>query len=155
MGCSEYGYVRLYLYKVKLQVRKLTRIDHLTWIQSWMTTLTNHPSLQLPTSPEYKTRDPFLSLSIQIYITASNPTEDTIIIHDNPWTRTASPNVPVCIDWGKPDFSMTVESAKTKQVGAMAVSVCGPGGMGDDVRRAVREKQGGRVMDLYEESFSW
>lgn len=50
---------------------------------------------------------------------------------------------------------MTVESAKTNQVGAMAVSVCGPGGMGDDVRRAVRERQGGRVMDLYEESFSW
>lgn len=37
----------------------------------------------------------------------------------------------------------------------MAVSVCGPGAMGDDVRRAVRERQGGTVVDLYEESFSW
>lgn len=50
---------------------------------------------------------------------------------------------------------MIMEGAKAEQVGAMAVSICGPGGMGDDVRRAVRERQGRRVMDLYEESFSW
>lgn len=161
MGCSKYGYVHLYLYKARSQVRKLTRIDHLTWIQSWITTLTNHPSLQ-PTTPEYKaqnqnpsTTSSLLSLSIQIFITASNPIDDTIITHDIPWTRTAPPNVPVCIDWGKPDFSMIMEGAKAEQVGAMAVSICGPGGMGDDVRRAVRERQGRRVMDLYEESFSW
>jgi len=44
------------------------------------------------------------------------------------------------------------------QVGAMAVSVCGPGAMGDDVREAVRgmlQGEGAKRVDLFEEAFSW
>lgn len=120
-------------------------IDHLTWIQSWMPTLMSHPSLQTSTIP----------LSIHIYITAPQSTTDEYVTSPNPWAHHAPPNVPVTINWGKPDFTYILENAKMCQVGAMAVSVCGPGAMGDDVRRAVRERQGGTVVDLYEESFSW
>lgn len=42
-----------------------------------------------------------------------------------------------------------------EQVGAMAVSVCGPGAMGDDVREAVRGVQERKTVDLFEETFSW
>ena len=41
------------------------------------------------------------------------------------------------------------------QIGAMGVSVCGPGGLSDEVRRAVRKRQGIRNVDFVEESFSW
>ncbi len=37
----------------------------------------------------------------------------------------------------------------------MAVSVCGPGALGDDVRGAVRRGMGGRNMDFLEEGFGW
>ncbi|KIW94177.1 uncharacterized protein Z519_05493 [Cladophialophora bantiana CBS 173.52] len=44
-----------------------------------------------------------------------------------------------------------------RQIGAMYVSVCGPGGLADDVRDAVREhlKTGDTDLEFYEESFSW
>lgn len=42
-----------------------------------------------------------------------------------------------------------------QQTGAMAVSVCGPGGMSDEVRKVVRDVQGSRkTVDFYEEAFS-
>lgn len=123
-----------------------------------MTSLVNHPALRCP--PELKEASsyfelPEFSVSIQVYVTAPQSTTDDYITSDTPWAHRASPYVPVCIEWGKPDFGLIVESAKAQQVGAMAVNVCGPGGMGDDVRAAVRTKQGGKIVDLYEESFSW
>ena len=124
-----------------------------------MTSLTNHPLLQEHTECKESTSAyfelPEFSLSIQVYVTASEATTDDYITSNTPWAHTASPRVPVCIEWGKPEFGLIVESAKAQQVGAMAVSVCGPGGMGDDVRSAVRSNQGGKIVDLYEESFSW
>jgi hypothetical protein len=41
------------------------------------------------------------------------------------------------------------------QVGAMCVTVCGPGGFSGDVREATRKVQEGRVVDFVEESFTW
>lgn len=105
----------------------------------------NHPALQTST----------FTLSIHIYVTAPQSTTDEYVTSPNPWAHHAPPNIPVTINWGKPDFGYIVENAKMCQVGAMAVTVCGPGAMGDDVRRAVRGRQGGKVVDLYEESFSW
>lgn len=40
------------------------------------------------------------------------------------------------------------------QVGAMAVTVCGPGGFSDSVRAAVRRRVGLRSIDFFEEAFS-
>ena len=48
-----------------------------------------------------------------------------------------------------------LEKEKEDQIGAMAVSVCGPGGLGDSVREAVRNVQGEKTVDLFEETFSW
>ncbi|KAG9195191.1 hypothetical protein G6011_00311 [Alternaria panax] len=41
------------------------------------------------------------------------------------------------------------------QIGAMAVSVCGPRGFSDSVRVAVRRRVGVRSIDLFEEAFSY
>ncbi|PYI14656.1 hypothetical protein BO99DRAFT_426171 [Aspergillus violaceofuscus CBS 115571] len=83
----------------------------------------------------------------------------------SPWPSVAPASVPVAIHTGKPCFDEIVQTEMARQVGAMAVSICGPGAMGDDVRRTVRECQGsghgqggggpGLRVDLYEESFSW
>ncbi|KAH8692602.1 ferric reductase like transmembrane component-domain-containing protein [Talaromyces proteolyticus] len=69
------------------------------------------------------------------------------------WTKLTT--APITISLGKPLFRQLLEREMAQQVGAMAVSVCGPGGMSDEVRKAVREVQGRKAVDLFEESFSW
>ena len=66
-----------------------------------------------------------------------------------------SPSATVTMVPGKPEVGMLVQEECKGQVGAMAVGVCGPGGLGDDVRAAVRGVQGRRNVDLMEESFGW
>ncbi|KAE8379809.1 ferric reductase NAD binding domain-containing protein [Aspergillus bertholletiae] len=131
-------------------------IDHLEWIQPWMTSLLNHPALEVPTEQKDHTyfQFPEFSLSIQIYLTSSESTDD-YSLDESPWTVSAPPSVPISVVFGRPCFDHILESEKAQQVGAMAVSVCGPGGMGDDVRKSVRDHQGTHTIDLYEESFSW
>lgn len=51
------------------------------------------------------------------------------------------------------DACVAMESRE--RVGAMGVGVCGPGGLGDDVRDAVRRRQVGRNIDFLEEGFGW
>lgn len=48
-----------------------------------------------------------------------------------------------------------VEEEFEKRVGAMAVTVCGPGAFADEVRMAARERVQEGVLDFVEESFSW
>ncbi|EED19739.1 conserved hypothetical protein [Talaromyces stipitatus ATCC 10500] len=71
------------------------------------------------------------------------------------WTQLSSPTAPVTINLGKPLFRQILDREIAQQIGAMAVSVCGPGGMGDEVRKAVREVQGRKTVEFFEESFSW
>ncbi|KAF2623249.1 hypothetical protein BU25DRAFT_478435 [Macroventuria anomochaeta] len=47
-----------------------------------------------------------------------------------------------------------VDEQVLAQVGAMAVTVCGPGGFNDSVRAAVRRRVGLRNIDFFEEAFS-
>ena len=56
---------------------------------------------------------------------------------------------------GKPDVDALVGTETREMVGAMGVAVCGPGGLADDVRWAVRRRQGSRNIDLLEEGFGW
>jgi predicted ferric reductase len=42
-----------------------------------------------------------------------------------------------------------------ERVGAMCVTVCGPGSLADNVREAVRDVQEVGVVDFIEESFTW
>jgi predicted oxidoreductase len=56
---------------------------------------------------------------------------------------------------GRPNVDTLIGKEVELQAGAIVVSVSGTGGMADDVRRAVRKRQGVSNIDLVEESFSW
>jgi predicted ferric reductase len=57
---------------------------------------------------------------------------------------------------GRPNIPMLLLREVQEQMGAMCVTVCGPGGLADDVRGAVRGVQDhGNVVDFIEESFTW
>ncbi|THW13863.1 ferric reductase like transmembrane component [Aureobasidium pullulans] len=105
--------------------------EHLEWIRPWMTEI-----LAME-----KRRD---CLRILLFVTRPKSTKE---IH--------SPSASVQMFPGKPDVGALISAEQAKQVGAMAVSVCGTGGLGDDVRRAVRERCEKTTIDFYEESFTW
>ena len=104
--------------------------EHLEWIRPWMTSI-----LALD-----KRRD---ILRIQLFVTRPRSTKE---IH--------SPSATVQMFPGRPNIDTVVEMESESQVGAMGVSVCGPGGLADEVRKAVRTRQN-RNIDFIEESFSW
>ena len=105
--------------------------EHLEWIRPWMTEI-----LALP-----RRRD---VLRIQLFVTRPRSTKE---IH--------SPSATVQMFPGKPNMETLIEMEARDQVGAMGVSVCGPGALTDDVRAAVRRRQGRRNIDLVEEGFGW
>ncbi|KAL4946078.1 hypothetical protein BDV06DRAFT_168716 [Aspergillus oleicola] len=129
-----------------------------------------------------------LDVKIQIFVTTRFATDDSIASStsplssdtsspsdsasrsnfnalEQPWAYTFPPTVCVSIIDGKPCFAHILQSEQRARIGAMAVSVCGPGGMGDDVRGAFRRlsdgsgsgtgRKGAGKVDLYEETFSW
>lgn len=57
---------------------------------------------------------------------------------------------------GRPNVPTLLKKEVEEQIGAMCVTVCGPGALADDVRAAVREVQDeNSVVDFVEESFTW
>jgi hypothetical protein len=84
-----------------------------------------------------------------------SPDKSTNSLPSKDWTQLGSPAVPVIINICKPLFRQVLEREMAQQIGAMAVSVCGPGGMGDEVRKAVRDIQGRKAVEFFEECFSW
>ncbi|KAL4884251.1 ferric reductase like transmembrane component-domain-containing protein [Aspergillus karnatakaensis] len=127
-------------------------LDHLSWIHPWMTSIFEHPAIRCKEQHPFRSQG--LSVSIQVYLTDRHCSEEYTPT-ESPWAFCAPPGVTVSIGYGKPCFGHILETEKENQIGAMAVSVCGPGSMGDDVRSSVRQAQGGKVIDLYEETFSW
>ncbi|MCJ1439934.1 MAG: hypothetical protein MMC23_000415 [Stictis urceolatum] len=105
--------------------------EHLEWIRPWMSHI-----LALD-----RRRD---ILRIQLFVTRPRSTKE---IH--------SPSATVQMFPGRPNVETLIGLECENMTGAMAVSVCGTGGLADDVRRAVRGWQGRRNVDLVEESFSW
>lgn len=105
--------------------------EHLEWIRPFMTSI-----LALD-----KRRD---VLRIQLFITRPRSTKE---IH--------SPSATVQMFPGKPNVDTLVQMECEHQIGAMGVSVCGTGSLTDDVRDAVRSRQGWRNIDFFEESYSW
>ncbi|OQE18874.1 hypothetical protein PENFLA_c020G01723 [Penicillium flavigenum] len=133
-------------------------LDHLTWIQTFMAEILGHESLTSPINPNGHSyfQFPRLLLSISLHVTSHKDTvEEYIPQPDLLWMQCAPPSVPVSIHHGKPCIQSVLEKEKADQIGAMAVSVCGPGGLGDSVREAVRNVQGEKTVDLFEETFSW
>ncbi|KAL8773003.1 MAG: hypothetical protein Q9209_002023 [Squamulea sp. 1 TL-2023] len=105
--------------------------EHLEWIRPWMTTI-----LAMD-----KRRD---ILRIQLFVTRPRSTKE---IH--------SPSATVQMFPGKPNVDTLIEMEAENQIGAMGVSVCGTGGLSDDVRAAVRRRQGVRNIDFLEQGFTW
>lgn len=105
--------------------------EHLEWIRPWMTAILGME----------KRRD---ILKILLFVTRPRSTKE---IH--------SPSSSVQMFPGKPDVGALIQKEQEKQIGAMAVSTCGTGGLADDVRRAVRERCERTEMDFFEEAFSW
>lgn len=117
--------------------RKITLVwiiqspEHLEWIRPWMTQILGME----------KRRD---ILKILLFITRPRSTKE---VH--------SPSASVQMFPGKPDVGALIEKEQATQIGAMAVSVCGTGGLADDVRKATRDRCQGTEMDFFEEAFSW
>ncbi|KAF9252903.1 hypothetical protein DTO006G1_2140 [Penicillium roqueforti] len=132
-------------------------LDHLAWIQTFMAEILGHESLSPINSNGHSFfQFPRLLLSISLHITShKDAVEEYVPQPDSLWMQCAPPGVPVSIHHGKPCMQSVLEKEKEDQIGAMAVSVCGPGGLGDSVREAVRNVQGEKTVDLFEETFSW
>lgn len=105
--------------------------EHLEWIRPWMTQILGME----------KRRD---ILRILLFVTRPRSTKE---IH--------SPSSSVQMFPGKPDVGALIQKEQEKQVGAMGISVCGTGGLADDVRKAVRDRCTETEIDIFEEAFSW
>lgn len=105
--------------------------EHLEWIRPWMTSI-----LAMD-----KRRD---VLRIMLFVSRPRSTKE---IH--------SPSATVQMFPGRPNVGAILDGEIQNRVGAMGVSVCGSGGLSDDVRRAVRERQALAEVDFVEEAFSW
>jgi hypothetical protein len=106
-------------------------LDSLEWVQPWMDVI-----LQMP-----QRRD---VLTIKLFVTRPKSSREAI-----------SPSATVQMYPGRPNVGLLLQNEVREQVGAMAVTVCGPGGLADNVRQAVRDVQEEGVVDFVEESFTW
>jgi len=94
--------------------------EHLEWIRPWMTAV-----LALEGRREI--------LRIMLFVSRPQSTKE---IH--------SPSATVQMFPGRPNVETLLSNEVENQVGAMAVSVCGPGSLSDSVRKAVR-RHGGSI----------
>ncbi|KAH6890304.1 ferric reductase like transmembrane component-domain-containing protein [Thelonectria olida] len=105
--------------------------EHLEWIRPWMTEI-----LAMD-----KRRD---VLRIMLFVSQPRSTKE---IH--------SPSSTVQMFPGRPNIETLLSMEQEHQVGAMVVTVCGPGALSDEVRRAVRLRQDRTSIDFIEEAFTW
>lgn len=105
--------------------------EHLEWIRPWMTEI-----LAMD-----KRRD---CLRIMLFVSRPRNTKE---IH--------SPSSTVQMFPGRPNIETLIDLEMEEQVGALGISVCGGGGLSDDVRAAVRDRQTKGNVDFVEEAFSW
>lgn len=107
-------------------------IDALEWIRPWIDEV-----LRMPRRKEI--------LKICLFITRPKAPKEI---------QSASATVQMFP--GRPNIMTLLKKEVEEQVGAMCVTVCGPGALADDVRDAVRNVQDERsVVDFVEESFTW
>jgi predicted ferric reductase len=83
-------------------------------------------------------------LRVQVFVTRPRDPRDLV-----------SSSATIRLFPGRPNVPLVLAKEVEEQVGAMCVTVCGPGAFGDDVRAAVRGLRGGTVVDFVEESFTW
>jgi len=105
--------------------------DSLEWVREWMTEI-----LRIPHRRDI--------LRINVFITRPNNARDM-----------SPPSETVKLFPGRPNIPLLLAKEMAEQVGAMCVTVCGPGALADDVRSAAIAVQGETVCDFFEESFTW
>jgi hypothetical protein len=105
--------------------------EQLEWVAPWMNII-----LAMPQRREI--------LRVKLFVTRpKNPREIQSV------SRT------VDMTPGRPNVKLLLNNEVREQKGAMCVTVCGPGGLADNVREAVRDVQELGVVDFVEESFTW
>ncbi|KAK8099338.1 Ferric/cupric reductase transmembrane component 7 [Apiospora kogelbergensis] len=110
----------------------IREFEALEWIRPWMNEI-----LRMDNRRDI--------LNMQVFVTRPK----------NP-NQIQSPSSTVKVFSGRPNIMTILKKEVEQQVGAMAVTVCGPGALADDVREAVRDVQNTRsVVDFVEESFTW
>ncbi|OAK99569.1 ferric reductase [Phaeosphaeriaceae sp. SRC1lsM3a] len=105
--------------------------EHLEWIRTWMTQI-----LAMPRRREI--------LKILLFVT--RPRRQGEIV---------SPSSSVQMFPGRPNVQSLVDQEMQEGIGAACVSTCGTGGLADELRRAVRNRELQWNVDFREESFSW
>jgi len=70
-------------------------------------------------------------------------------------TEIMSPSTTVQMFPGKPNIEQVLQTEMNQRIGTIAVTVCGPGAMSDDVRYAVRTHVDSANIEFIEEAFSW
>ncbi|KAF3006812.1 hypothetical protein E8E13_010481 [Curvularia kusanoi] len=105
--------------------------EHLEWIRTWMTQI-----LSMPRRREI--------LKILLFVTRPRSTKE---IH--------SPSSSVQMFPGRPNVQSLIDQEMQEGIGAACVTTCGTGGLADELRRAVRNRELQWNVDFREESFSW
>ncbi|KAF4984426.1 hypothetical protein FZEAL_389 [Fusarium zealandicum] len=105
--------------------------ESLEWVRPYMDTI-----LRIPNRKDI--------LRIQIFVTRPQNPRDIV-----------SASTTVRMFPGRPNIPLLLQKEVQEQMGAMCVTVCGPGALADDVRGAARSVQGSSVVDFVEESFTW
>ena len=102
----------------------------LEWVRPWMDQILNLPGR----------RDIF---TIKIFVTKSQKPEI--------WNASSR----VQMSKGRPDINVIIQDEFKNRIGAMCVSVCGPGALADDVRCETRKVVDYGKVDFFEEAFTW
>lgn len=112
-------------------VWSLRHTEQLEWVRPWMDEI-----LAMPGRKEV--------VKMYMFITKPKNKGDT-----------ASKSQTVLMFGGRPNVQQIVDRELQSQVGAMAITCCGPGALADDVREAVRNRISEGTIDFIEESFTW
>lgn len=110
-------------------VWSLTRLEHMTWVKPWMDQVL-----------AFKGRKGVLECTV--HVTRGHADAN-------------SKSGGVMIRKGRCDIQKTVVRVFQDRIGAMAVTVCGPGMFSDDVRQAVRPRVTEGSIDFVEEAFTY
>lgn len=105
--------------------------EHLEWVRPWMDVI-----LQMPGRREI--------LKILLFVTKPKSPREVI-----------SPSATVQMFPGRPEAQVILDKEIEERIGAMAVTVCGPGSLADSVRQAARSRVDVASLDFIEESFTW
>ncbi|KAI9832312.1 MAG: hypothetical protein M1826_001998 [Phylliscum demangeonii] len=105
--------------------------ENLEWVRPWMDEI-----LQTPGRRDV--------LKILLFVTKPKSPREVI-----------SPSATVQMFPGRPQPQLIIDQEIEERVGAMAVTVCGPGSLADSVRDAARKRVDIASLDFIEESFTW